>query len=607
MRSAAIRLSLGLGLLLLASAGSEARAEGMQRLQQEFQQAIEVATRAAVVCRPWGVAPERAGFSSGVVIHERGLILSDGDAGLVWEGDGDQPVRSWRSRVEVRMSREGEDAPRVYEARVLFRNRDLDASLLEVLAPPKESLPFVRLGVSDSVRVGDFALALGTAFEEHGCAPTTVTAGLISSLDIRPEADSKHHVIYTSAAINQGVNGGPVVGLDGRLLGIVSTYLDPEPDERHPFLGRVVPIDRIMRAVVNVSASAELPDATALPRAASAGRALEDTFLAAARQTWPSVVSIKVHRRAPLRRETLLEERQVLVPRYEGPVTGFFVDEAGTVLTSLYNLSNLAERVRPLWTPPPGATVAEGLADIEGATVHAPDGKQYTATYLGHDLRLGVAAFRIRPTREDAALPVRLLAPAKTADLRAGRFVLALGNPYAHERPEDPLLTMGVLSKHHPKSTPAPWRGQWQTDAPGIDTNVGGPVVDLDGQLLGMLTVWHPARHGRGSGVAFVVPWHEIEQALPALLRDEGPKPGLLGVTFERRQAAVIASVNQPSAAATAGVRPGDRLVEIDGVPVPTIVEARRLLASRFAGERCVLIVRRGGSRITLESVLGAK
>ena len=77
------------------------------------------------------------------------------------------------------------------------------------------------------------------------------------------------------------------------------------------------------------------------------------------------------------------------------------------------------------------------------------------------------------------------------------------GDPSGSKSLIDPLLTMGILSKVHADTAAAPWRGMWQTDAGAIDGNVGGAAVDLEGRLLGMLTFWDPARHGRNSGIAF--------------------------------------------------------------------------------------------------------
>src|SRR5690606_36821227 len=110
------------------------------------------------------------------------------------------------------------------------------------------------------------------------------------------------------------------------------------------------------------------------------------------------------------------------------------------------------------------------------------------------------------------------LPPADEAALRRGRFVLALGNPYGAARPSQPLLTMGVLGKVHHESSAAPWRGQWQTDAAVLDVNAGGPAIDVEGRLLGLLHLWHPACHGRGSGIGFVVPRTDVEAALADVL-----------------------------------------------------------------------------------------
>ncbi|MGE0192248.1 MAG: trypsin-like peptidase domain-containing protein [Planctomycetota bacterium] len=596
----------GLITLLLLFPRPASAGEDLTRVQEVFRDAIRRATPATVVCRPRGVASARAGFSSGVLVHPRGLVLSDGDAGLVWVTVAGRVTKSWSDDVVVRLV--GQPGAASRRGRVVARNRDIDASLIELVDAGDTPLPYVPIGTGAEARVGDFALALGTTFDDEGVTPPTLTAGLISALaeNAAGDASGPWRTIYTSAAINQGVNGGPLISLTGRLVGTVSTYLDPEPDEPHPYLGKVVPIDVVRAAFAELAPMDEVVAVAAVAPAIDKGPAgaLESTVRAAAHAAWPSVVSLEVKRRAPVRGETLLEESVVTLPRWGGPVTAVVADADGHVVTSLHNLTNLADRARPTWRPPEGADHMSGLADIEGATVWLAEGVSLPARFVGHDLKRGVGLFVVEHGADQLPPP---LAAASGEALTRGRFVLALGNPYGAERPRAPLLTMGVLGKRHDDRAPAAWRGQWQTDAAVLDTSAGGPAVDLEGKVLGLLHLWHPARHGRGSGIAFIVPWSDVREAVAGIAAGTAPQPGVFGVWFANAPTALVSRTLEGGPAAAAGVRVGDRVMALDGQDVTSPGEARAVLLQRFAGETVTATIRRGEQVLTIDVVLAAR
>ncbi len=575
---------------------SVARAsEDLTRIQDVFRDAIRRATPATVVCRPTGARSDRAGFSSGVLVHPRGLILSDGDAGLVWEMVDGRLVKSWQDQVTVRLV--GMEGAPSRAGVVIARDRDVDSSLIELREVGPKPYPFVPLGRSADLRVGDFALALGTTFDDEGITPPTLTAGLVSAITARTSGglDEERLWIFTSAAINQGVNGGPLIDLEGRLVGTVSTYLDPEPDEPHPYLGKAVPVDRLRATFASRPEMADvIAVATDVPaRDAGVAGAMESAMHRAAMRAWPSVVSLEVKRSAPVRGETLLDDAVVTLPRWTGPITAYVADDRGHLVTSLHNLTNLADRARPTWTPPPGADHETGLKHVLGATAHLADGRSVAAQFVGYDVRSGIGVFALDPSAVPHPQP---LVPAGTTALRRGRFVLVVGNPYGASRPPQPLLTMGVLGKVHDARTAAPWRGQWQTDAAVLDTSAGGPALDVEGHVLGLSHLWHPARHGRGSGIAFIVPQADVERALADVLAGRTAAPGVFGVWFAPGPHAIVSRTLPNSAAAAAGVAAGDRIVALDGLPIATSADARNLLLQRYAGEEVTASIERGGT-----------
>jgi serine protease Do len=161
---------------------------------------------------PEGLPPDvrTQSLGSGIILDKAGYILTNYHV-IVQEYD-DRPVD--RMRVEVY----GDDQkPKGYEGRIVGKDRDTDLAVIKIDAG--RPLPFAPLGDSDSVRVGDWVLAIGSPFGLY----STVTAGIISAkgrnIEDGPEGQFKHF-LQTDAAINPGNSGGPLVNLGGQVIGI---------------------------------------------------------------------------------------------------------------------------------------------------------------------------------------------------------------------------------------------------------------------------------------------------------------------------------------------------------------------------------------------------
>jgi serine protease Do len=161
---------------------------------------------------PGSVPPDvrTQSLGSGIILDKAGYILTNYHV-IVQDYD-DQPVD--RIRVEVY----GDDQnPKGYEGHVVGKDRDTDLAVVKI--DTGRPLPFAPLGDSDSVRVGDWVLAIGSPFGLY----STVTAGIISAkgrdIEDGPEGQFKHF-LQTDAAINPGNSGGPLVNLGGQVIGI---------------------------------------------------------------------------------------------------------------------------------------------------------------------------------------------------------------------------------------------------------------------------------------------------------------------------------------------------------------------------------------------------
>ena len=570
---------------------------GLGQLEREFQAAIERSIPATVVVSVPGEGTRRG--SSGVIVARSGLVLTDWDVGS----------RAKTGFVEVRVPDAKGDTFVRYKARVVQQMPEVDSSLLRIEEPPLRGFPsFLAPGTSDGIGIGSFTLVAGNSFDFAAEGTTNLTAGIVAAVASYPvgHPGGRHEWFYTTAAVNPGVNGGPVVDVQGRLVGIVSTWVPVLPDEPYQYLGRVVPVDRLRAAYAGIAAAKEV-FAQRPPPAARAGEAaaVETVIRQVATGVYPCVASLVIERSTALSSETPGDEGKVVrLQRYDGASSAVIASADGLLVTSLYNLTN----VTPLLSPglggilPPTARPQAGIEAIQRVTAKFPDGRSAEARVVAWHEVLGIAVLKA----DVEGLPVRPAAPRES--YRAGRFVVPVANPNGARNARGPLVSFGILSKRHSDDSPWPWRGQWQTDASATDGNCGAAVADVEGRLVGVLTLWTPIRHGRNSGIGFVVPWTAIEDALPAMAAGRSFRRAFLGISWDPVSPTPrIGAIVPDTAAARAGLQPGDAFAELDGTPVASIDDCMKLLARKWAGDPLHLVVRRGDQLVPIDVVLGVR
>lgn len=271
-----------------------------------------------------------------------------------------------------------------------------------------------------------------------------------------------------------------------------------------------------------------------------------------------------------------------------GPSTGLVVEEGGWIIASAFAVpQDVSEAIVVL-----PAIAAETDPAAQTLPGKQPLGRRQVARVVGRDLTRGLVLLRA----DGAALPA-VAAWVPRAELAVGQWTIAVGRVWDAAVPS---VAVGILS-----ATNRSWGRSVQTDASISPANYGGPLIDIEGRVIGILAPLPADTAGMNlgtelydSGIGFAVPFDDILRVLPRLKNGETLAPGVIGIGYSSRDPftgeARIATCRQGSPAAKAGLRAGDLIVAADGRPVTRIAELRHVLAPRYAGDSVSLTVERG-------------
>jgi serine protease Do len=293
--------------------------------------------------------------------------------------------------------------------------------------------------------------------------------------------------------------------------------------------------------------------------------ALEDRIIAVSEQVKPSVVFV----RAILR----VNDRKTEVTG-----SGVIVSADGLVVTNHH--------------------VVERADKVEVSVVGRK--QPYRAVVLGDDRQTDLAVLRIQP---DAELPAARF--GRIEDVRVGQWVLAIGNPYGL----DGTVSLGIVSaKGRNLEIPELLNDFIQTDAMIDRGSSGGPLVDLEGSVIGINS------RGQGRGIGFTIPVDTVLDVL-AQISNGGVERGWLGVSIQPLDRDLAAYLGQPEAtgvivnsvaegspAERAGLRAGDIVTAFGAQAVEAEKEEdlgafQRLVASSAPGTKVQLQLLRDGKR----------
>jgi serine protease Do len=266
--------------------------------------------------------------------------------------------------------------------------------------------------------------------------------------------------------------------------------------------------------------------------------------------------------------------------------SGFVIDPSGLVVTNNH--------------------VIEGADEI---IINFTDGSKLKVTkILGHDPKTDLALLQVEPKK-----PLKAVTFGDSSKMRVGDWVMAIGNPFGLGG----SVTVGIISATKRDINAGPYDDFLQTDAAINRGNSGGPLFNMDGQVIGVNTaIISPS--GGSIGIGFAVPSNSAVQVVDQLKQYGETRRGWLGVHVQnvtpeiadslglpQPSGALVANVSPNSPAATAGLQPSDVILKFDGQPIENMRSLPRAVASTAIGKSVAVEVLRKGQTVDLNVTVG--
>jgi serine protease Do len=277
-----------------------------------------------------------------------------------------------------------------------------------------------------------------------------------------------------------------------------------------------------------------------------------------------------------------------------GSGSGVIVDADGYIVTNAHVVEN-ATRIE---VELPAASTGEDT----GRSILGRRGRTVGAQVVAIDEETDIAVIKVVATK----LPVLPLGDSDA--LRPGQLVLAFGSPLGLSS----SVTMGVVSAVARQLTPEDPMIYIQTDAPINPGNSGGALVDTEGRLVGINTLIF-SQSGGSEGIGFAAPSNIVRNVVAQITKFGRVRRGEIGVHAQTitpllaealglkiDNGVILADVTQGGPAATAGVKPGDIVVAVDGKKMENGRQFRINVYARGAGEQVALDIRRGDRQLSI-------
>ena len=248
------------------------------------------------------------------------------------------------------------------------------------------------------------------------------------------------------------------------------------------------------------------------------------------------------------------------------------------------------------------------IAEADEVTVIFNDGTRLKAEIIGKDQKTDLALLRVKPEK-----PLTAVKFGDSDRLRLGEWVVAIGNPFSLGG----TVTAGIVSARNRDINSGPYDNYIQTDAAINRGNSGGPLFNLDGEVIGINTaIISPS--GGSIGIGFAVPSKTALPVIDQLKQFGETRRGWLGVRIQQvtdeiaeslsikpARGALVAGVDDKGPAKPAGIEPGDVIVNFDGKEIKEMRDLPRVVADTPVGKQTPVVVIRKGREETKTVTLG--
>jgi serine protease Do len=265
--------------------------------------------------------------------------------------------------------------------------------------------------------------------------------------------------------------------------------------------------------------------------------------------------------------------------------SGFVVDSSGIVITNNHV-----------------------IADANEITVIFTDGQRLKAELVGKDPKVDIAVLRVKPEK-----PLKAVKFGDSEKMRVGDWVMAVGNPFGLGG----TVTAGIVSARNRNIDSGPYDNYIQTDAAINKGNSGGPLFNMDGEVVGVNTaILSPS--GGSVGIGFATPAATIMPVIDQLRQFGETRRGWLGVRIQgvddtiaeslrlgKARGALVAGIDDNGPAKPAGLKAGDVIVKFDGKEVKESRDLPKIVASTPVGKEVGLTIVRNAKEQELKVTLG--
>ncbi len=265
--------------------------------------------------------------------------------------------------------------------------------------------------------------------------------------------------------------------------------------------------------------------------------------------------------------------------------SGFIIDPSGLVVTNNHVID-----------------------DADDITVTLQDDTNFKAEVVGRDTKTDLALLRIKSSK-----PLPAVKFGDSDQTRVGDWVIAIGNPFGLGG----SVTAGILSARAREINAGPYDDFLQTDASINRGNSGGPMFNMNGDVIGINTaIYSPS--GGSIGIGFAIPANLAKPVIDQIKQFGHPRRGWLGVNIQsvsdeiaeslgldKPHGALIASVHDGGPAQLAGIQPGDVVLTFDGKEVTDMKHLPRIVAETPIDKVAKVTVWRKRKEVTLEVKVG--